>query len=54
MEQGKVADLMLLGADPLKDIRNTTQIQAVWLKGKYYDKAALVQLLENVKSTVKR
>ena len=53
VEPGKVADLVLLGADPLKDIHNTTQIQAVWLKGKYYDKAALSEMAEKVKATAK-
>lgn len=42
---GKRADLVLLTADPLADIHNTTQIQAVWLRGKYLDRAALDQLL---------
>lgn len=42
---GKRADLVLLSADPLADIHNTTQIQAVWLRGKYLDRAALDQLL---------
>jgi imidazolonepropionase-like amidohydrolase len=42
---GKRADLILLSADPLADIHNTTQIQAVWLHGKYFDRAALDQLL---------
>ncbi|MGO9088513.1 MAG: amidohydrolase family protein [Terriglobales bacterium] len=54
VESGKIADLVLLGADPLADIHNTTQIQAVWLKGKYFDKAALVDLLEKVKAAAKR
>jgi imidazolonepropionase-like amidohydrolase len=50
LESGKIADLVLLSADPLKDIRNTTQIQAVWRKGKYFDKAALTQILETAKA----
>ena len=54
VEAGKAADLVLLGADPLKDIHNTTQIQAVWLKGKYYDKAAITQIAERVKAAAKR
>ena len=53
IEQGRVANLVLLGADPLKDIRNTTQVQAVWLRGKYFDKAALAQMLEKVKARAK-
>jgi amidohydrolase family protein len=46
---GKRADLVLLSADPLADIHNTTQIQAVCLHGKYFDRAALDRLLEDAK-----
>jgi imidazolonepropionase-like amidohydrolase len=46
---GKRADLVLLAADPLADIHNTTQIQAVWLQGKYFDRAALDALLSAAK-----
>ncbi len=53
VEPGKSADLLLLGADPLADIRNTTQIQGVWLKGQYFDKKSLTDLLEKVKATAK-
>jgi imidazolonepropionase-like amidohydrolase len=53
IEPGKIADLVLLRADPLADIHNTTQIQAVWLRGKYFDQAALAQLLETAKQAAK-
>lgn len=46
---GKLASLVLLRADPLADIHNTTQIQAVWLRGKYFDQPALTQLLESAR-----
>jgi len=46
---GKRADLVLLSADPLADIHNTTQIQAVWFQGKYFDRAALDALLAAAK-----
>jgi hypothetical protein len=46
---GKHADLVLLRADPLADIHNTTQIQAVWHQGKYFDRAALDALLAAAK-----
>jgi len=42
---GKVADLVLLGADPLADIRNTRQITAVILRGRLLDRSALDGLL---------
>jgi imidazolonepropionase-like amidohydrolase len=37
--EGKVADLVLLEADPLKDIRNTEKIAAVILGGRYLPKS---------------
>lgn len=43
---GKIADLVLLDADPLQDIHNTTRIRAVFLAGKYFDRAALDKLLK--------
>jgi imidazolonepropionase-like amidohydrolase len=36
------ADLVLLGADPLADIRNTTKIDGVFVNGRYLPKAKLV------------
>jgi Amidohydrolase family len=44
---GKRADLVLLDADPLADIHNTTRIRAVWLRGEYFNRGALDQILEN-------
>lgn len=38
---GKIADLVLLDADPLKDIRNTEKISGVVLGGKYLSRARL-------------
>jgi hypothetical protein len=46
---GKRADLVLLSADPLADIHNTRQIQAIWLRGRYFHRAALDHLLEDAK-----
>jgi len=54
IEPGRIANLVLLRAGPLADIHNTTQIQAVWLRGKYFDQAALAQLLETAKQAAKR
>jgi imidazolonepropionase-like amidohydrolase len=33
LEQGKWADMIVLGADPLTDIRNSRQIDAVYIAG---------------------
>lgn len=43
--EGKVADLVLLDADPLVDIRNTRRIRAVIVNGRYFDRAALDAML---------
>lgn len=48
IEAGKVADLVLLDADPLADIRNTQRIRAVAVNGRYLDRAALDALLTEV------
>jgi hypothetical protein len=51
--QGKLADLVLLDANPLADITNTTQISAVVANGRYFDRAALDGLATQVKASVK-
>jgi imidazolonepropionase-like amidohydrolase len=48
VEKGKLADLILLDANPLADIGNTRKIHAVILRGKLLDRAALDQLLAEV------
>jgi hypothetical protein len=45
IEAGKDADLVLLDANPLTDIRATTKIRAVVAGGRMYDRAALDRLL---------
>jgi len=45
---GKNADLVLLAANPLDDIRNTQKINVVILHGKLLDRSALDELLANV------
>jgi imidazolonepropionase-like amidohydrolase len=42
---GKRADLVLLNANPLDDIKNTRTIRAVVLNGRLFDRAALDELL---------
>jgi imidazolonepropionase-like amidohydrolase len=48
VERGKLADLVLLDANPLDDIANTRRIRAVVLAGRYLDRAALDRLLQGV------
>jgi hypothetical protein len=45
IEPGKLADLVLLDANPLEDIRNTQKIRAVVADGRLYRRADLDQLL---------
>jgi imidazolonepropionase-like amidohydrolase len=52
--RGKVADLVLLDADPLTDIRNTRRISLVIANGRVFDAAALAQLLKHVETALKR
>ena len=48
MTAGKVADLLVLSANPLADIRNTQRIEAVVFNGALYDRDALDQIVEHV------
>ena len=43
ISSGKVADFVVLNADPLSDITNTRKIAAVWMNGKQVNRAALAQ-----------
>jgi imidazolonepropionase-like amidohydrolase len=45
VEQGKLADLLLLDANPLADIHNTQKIRAVILHGKLLDRSFLDEIL---------
>ena len=49
IEPGKLADLVLLDANPLEDIRNTQQIRAVIADGRLYRRDDLDELLAEVK-----
>lgn len=48
VERGKRADLVLLDANPLADISNTKKINAVVLKGRFFDRKALDKMLSDV------
>ena len=48
VDVGKLADLILLDADPLEEIGNTRKIDSVFAQGKFYTRQALDQLLSQV------
>jgi cytosine/adenosine deaminase-related metal-dependent hydrolase len=48
VEKGKLADLVLLDANPLEDIANTRRIRAVVLAGRYFGRADLDRMLTQV------
>jgi imidazolonepropionase-like amidohydrolase len=54
VEPGKVADLVLLRANPLEDIRNTQKINVVIAQGRLFDRAALDQILMKVEAAARR
>jgi imidazolonepropionase-like amidohydrolase len=45
---GKLADMVLLDANPLQDIGHTRRIAAVIVNGRLYGRAALDTILANV------
>jgi len=50
IETGKIADLVLLDANPLDDIGNTKKINAVVMNGRLLDRKALDQMLNQVEA----
>ncbi len=48
VETGHAADLVLLQANPIEDIRNTRKIAAVVMAGKYYSRQELDKMLARV------
>ena len=53
VELGKFADLVMLDANPLDDIRNTQKIAAVFTNGHYLSRAALDKMLAGVEEAAK-
>jgi imidazolonepropionase-like amidohydrolase len=52
VQEGKVASLVLVAADPLEDVANAARIEGVFLRGRFLDRAALDALLEDVRAAV--
>jgi imidazolonepropionase-like amidohydrolase len=53
IEPGKIADLVLLTANPLSDIHNTTKISAVVASGRLFERKDLDELLTKVETAAK-
>jgi imidazolonepropionase-like amidohydrolase len=53
VEKGKLADLVLLDANPLDDISNTQKISAVVLAGRYLSRAELDGILKDVQAAAR-
>lgn len=54
VETGKIADLVLLDANPLDDIANTKRIDAVIYSGRLFPRAALDEMLAQVETLAGR
>lgn len=54
IEAGKLADLVILSADPLVDIRNASKIDAVMIGGRLLDRKALDALLAQAEAAAKK
>lgn len=50
IEKGKVADIIILDEDPLKDITNASKIFQIIKAGKIYDRAKIEEMLLSVKN----
>ena len=51
LEEGRIADLVVLDANPLEDIANTLKINAVVVGGVLYEHADLQNILANAKQS---
>jgi imidazolonepropionase-like amidohydrolase len=54
IEEGRFADLVLLDANPLDDIRNVGRIAAVFANGRYYPRERLDRILADIEAYARR
>lgn len=54
VEKGKLADLVLLDADPTRDIANTQRIDSVVLRGRLFTKSDLQEMLSRVEAVTSK
>jgi len=52
--EGKTASMVLVRANPLQDIRNAQQIEAVFLRGKYFSRSDLDRLLDEARELARQ
>jgi imidazolonepropionase-like amidohydrolase len=53
IEPNRLADMVLLDANPLQDIHNTTKIHAVFVNGRLFGRSALDKLLSDAEGISK-
>lgn len=53
VEQGKIANLVVLEENPLENISNTRRINAVVMNGKYLSREVLQKMLDDVAAAAK-
>jgi len=54
IEAGKFADLVILNSSPIIDIRNTSKIDAVMVRGRLLDRKALDEMLTQAEAAARR
>jgi imidazolonepropionase-like amidohydrolase len=54
IEEGKIADMVLLSANPLEDIANTQKIAGVFVNGRYFYHAEIEKMLAGVEAAARR
>ena len=54
IETGKLESVVLLGADPLKDIRNASAIRTVVVRGRLLDRSTLDRMLRDAEAFAKQ
>jgi len=54
IEEGKLADMVLLSANPLEDIANTEKVAGVFVNGRYFSHPQIEKMLRGVQAAARR